>query len=225
MFNNGESPPQANHEFDFFETRVRSLKDVVDVFLVQESNYTTFGGSKELEFLSRLRRGWLKEHQEKIGYVYLSHFTEKGKTNGWYADSYLRTHLSRGGLRLVDDARDDDLFLYLDADELPTREVLLFLKLYDGYTEPIKFGFRWTVFGFYWLKTEDPSILDRMFMRDKQERLLTLYVACTMGMLRKVYGNNAMLLRRNVWSDSLLADRDGTHQYFYNFSIFFLNRF
>ncbi len=43
----------------------------------------------------------------------------------------------------------------LDADELPEPEVLLFLKLYDGYTEPIRFGFKWTVFGFYWLKTEN----------------------------------------------------------------------
>lgn len=43
--------------------------------------------------------------------------------------------------------RDDDLFLLLDADELPTPEVLQFLKLYDGYSEPIRFGFRWTIFG------------------------------------------------------------------------------
>ena len=66
--------------------------------------------------------------QDKIAYVFLGHFTEKGKTNGWYADSYLRTHLSRQGLRLVSGLRDDDIFLYLDADELPTREMLLFLK-------------------------------------------------------------------------------------------------
>ena len=58
--------------------------------------------------------------------------------------------------------RDDDLFLLLDADELPTPEVLLFLKLYDGYTEPIRFGFRWTVFGFFWLKAEDPGLVDNI---------------------------------------------------------------
>ena len=76
--------------------------------------------------------------QDKIAYVFLGHFTEKGRTNGWYADSYLRTHLSRQGLRLVSGLRDDDIFLYLDADELPTREMLLFLKVYDGYSEPIR---------------------------------------------------------------------------------------
>ena len=36
----------VNHEFDFFETRIQSLKDVVDVFIIQESNYTTFGTAK-----------------------------------------------------------------------------------------------------------------------------------------------------------------------------------
>ena len=58
-----------------------------------------------------------------------------------------------------------------------------------------RFGFRWTVFGFYWLKALDPSIMDLFFKREKQERLLELYVACTVGMLRIVYGHNAMLLR------------------------------
>ena len=58
-----------------------------------------------------------------------------------------------------------------------------------------RFGFRWTVFGFYWLKALDPSIMDLFFKKESQERLLELYVACTVGMLRIVYGHNAMLLR------------------------------
>ena len=33
--------------------------------------------------------------------------------------------------------RPDDLFVLLDADEIPDPRVLLFLKLYDGYPEPI----------------------------------------------------------------------------------------
>ena len=58
-----------------------------------------------------------------------------------------------------------------------------------------QFGFRWTVFGFYWLKSLDPSLMDMFLKRERQERLLQLYVACTVGMLRVVYGHNAMLLR------------------------------
>ena len=59
-----------------------------------------------------------------------------------------------------------------------------------------RFGFRWTVFGFYWLKALDPSMMDLFFKKESQERLLELYVACTVGMLRIVYGHNAMLLRQ-----------------------------
>ncbi len=41
----------VNHEFDFFEARVRELEGVVDAYIVQESNFTTFGTAKELLFL------------------------------------------------------------------------------------------------------------------------------------------------------------------------------
>ena len=101
-------------------------------FPFQESNFTTFGTSKPLSFLDRFRSGWLSPAQDKIAYVLLSHFKEEGHDNGWYADAYIRMYLSKRGLPLVEGARDDDLFVLSDADELPTREALLFLKLYDG---------------------------------------------------------------------------------------------
>ena len=53
----------ANHEFDFFDARVQSLADVVDAFIVQESNFTTFGTPKPLDFLQQFRRGWLWKYQ------------------------------------------------------------------------------------------------------------------------------------------------------------------
>eukprot|EP00095_Tigriopus_kingsejongensis_P000459 snap_masked-scaffold217_size252476-processed-gene-1.4 protein:Tk00459 transcript:snap_masked-scaffold217_size252476-processed-gene-1.4-mRNA-1 annotation:"hypothetical protein DAPPUDRAFT_50861" len=205
----------VNHEFDFLEARIRSLADVVDVFVVQESNFTTFGTVKSLAFLERFQRGWLKDHQDKILYTLLPYFHEKAKTNGWYADGFIRMYMSKKALPMIEGSMEDDLFLLLDADELPNPEVLLFLKLYEGYTEPIKLGFRWTVFGFYWLKAQDPSILAQgiMFLEtllsrqpSNRERLLELSVICTLGMLSRVYSNNAMLLRRNVYKDPLLAD-------------------
>merc|ERR1719348_619795 len=54
---------------------------------------------------------------------------------------------------------------------------------------------------------ESVPLIGRFLNHQKKEKLLTLYVACTVGMLQTVYGNNAMLLRRNVWSHSLLKDR------------------
>ena len=35
-------------------------------------------------------------------------------------------------MSLVENVREDDIFLLLDADELPNKESLLFLKLFDG---------------------------------------------------------------------------------------------
>ena len=55
------------------------------------------------------------------------------------------------------------------------------------------------------------TFLLQVLAGDPKERLLQLYTACTVGMLRKVYSTNAMLMRRNVWSDDLLKSR--VHNY------------
>ena len=36
------------------------------------------------------------------------------------------------GMKLLDNVEDDDIFLLLDADELPNPESLMFLKPFDG---------------------------------------------------------------------------------------------
>ena len=82
-----------NHEFDLFETRVHSWNDVTDVFLVQESKFTTHGDTKELKVLKKFHNGWLKDFHGKFLYVYLASFTEKQKISGWSADSYIREHI------------------------------------------------------------------------------------------------------------------------------------
>ena len=57
----------------------------------------------------------------------------------------------------------------------------------------------------------DHPLLFQVLAGEPKERLLQLYTACTVGMLRKVYSTNAMLMRRNVWSDDLLKSR--VHNY------------
>ena len=42
---------------------------VVDVFLVQESNFTNSGEGRPLEMLKKLEGGWLEEHIEKLVYL------------------------------------------------------------------------------------------------------------------------------------------------------------
>ena len=84
-----------NHEFDIFETRVHSLNNVTDVFLVQESKFTTHGDAKELKALKKFQSGWLKDFHDKFLYIFLENFTEKQKVSGWSADRYIREHIGK----------------------------------------------------------------------------------------------------------------------------------
>ena len=78
--------------------------------------------------ISRFKTGWLKEVHNKLLYIYLSVFSQSQKISGWMADGLIRKHLSVEGLSMIRGAKDDDLFLLLDSDELPLPGVM---KKYD----------------------------------------------------------------------------------------------
>ena len=58
-----------NHEFDLFEVRINMHYSTVDIFIVQESNFTNSGESKPLSLKEKLSSGWLSEFQDKILYI------------------------------------------------------------------------------------------------------------------------------------------------------------
>lgn len=93
-------------------------------------------------FLHLLLNGTYDYVRHKILYVFLDHFPEGGRQDGWIADDYLRTFLTRNGMSRVEGGRPDDVFVINDADEIPAREGLLFLKLFDGWTEPFAIHMR-----------------------------------------------------------------------------------
>lgn len=93
-------------------------------------------------FLRLLLNGTYDYIRHKILYVFLDHFPEGGRQDGWIADDYLRTFLTHNGLSRVVGARADDVFVINDADEIPAHEGLLFLKLFDGWTEPFAIHMR-----------------------------------------------------------------------------------
>ena len=96
---------QVNHEFDLFDARLKSLQDTIDVYIVLESNYSSYGEAKPLSFFDKFKKGWLSEFQDKLVYVFLPFFPKAGETNGWYADSFLRLYLGKGGMKLIDNVR------------------------------------------------------------------------------------------------------------------------
>ena len=142
-----------NHEFDLFEARMAMLYDHVDVFVLHEANVTNDGRPKEPLFFQRFQQGWLKQCQDKFVYIYQSSFPEEGYTDGKAADAYMRKHLGQTAFNeRLKNYREDDLWIYTDNDELIHPELLTFLKLYDGYSEPVAFQYRWSIFGFFWTK-------------------------------------------------------------------------
>ncbi|XP_040891230.1 beta-1,4-mannosyl-glycoprotein 4-beta-N-acetylglucosaminyltransferase isoform X1 [Toxotes jaculatrix] len=173
----------VNHEFDLLHVRFHELAQAVDLFLVCESNFTAYGEKRPLSFLRLLLNGTYDYIRHKILYVFLDHFPEGGRQDGWIADDYLRTFLTRNGMSRVVGSRSDDVFVINDADEIPAHEGLLFLKLFDGWTEPFAIHMRKSLYGFFW----------------KQFGSLEVVSGCTVGMLRDVYDGDGIKLRRREY--------------------------
>ncbi|XP_047434022.1 beta-1,4-mannosyl-glycoprotein 4-beta-N-acetylglucosaminyltransferase isoform X2 [Mugil cephalus] len=173
----------VNHEFDLLHVRFNELAQAVDLFLVCESNFTAHGEKRPLGFLRLLLNGTYDYIRHKILYVFLDHFPEGGRQDGWIADDYLRTYLTRNGLSRVVGARSDDVFVINDADEIPAYEGLIFLKLFDGWTEPFGIHMRKSLYGFFW----------------KQFGSLEVVSGCTLGMLNSVYDGDGIKLRRREY--------------------------
>jgi len=137
-------------EFDLVELRFAELADVVDVFLILESNYTAYGTPKPLHLLERLRNGTYPDVAGKVVHVFLDYFPPEAHRDGWVADALHRNHLGSHGLRRLGGLRADDLLVLTDADELPRRQLLSFLRWHHGYSEPVMVNYRFSVFGFFW---------------------------------------------------------------------------
>lgn len=168
-----------NHEFDLLEAKLAELWNVVDVFLLLESNYTAAGTPRALLLRQRLTQGWLAPYQHKLFLVTLDWFPIEAQVDGWLADRLLRDYLGNS-MRLLQGLRPDDIVVVNDADELPQRHTLLFLKLHLGYPEPIGFTLRHTVYGFYWRGEDSVS---------------TVYGAASIGMLATVFQNSLYDIR------------------------------
>ena len=139
-----------NVEFNMLEMRFAELADVVDVFLILESSYTAFGTPKPLHLLAQIRNRTYPNVAGKLLHIFLNYFPSGAHRDGWIADALFRNYLGTNGLRRLGGLKPDDLLVLTDADELPRRQVLSFLKWHDGYSEPVNLVYQWSVYGFFW---------------------------------------------------------------------------
>ncbi|EEC01072.1 beta-1,4-mannosyl-glycoprotein beta-1,4-N-acetylglucosaminyl-transferase, putative [Ixodes scapularis] len=195
-----------NHEIDMLDIRIHVLGDAVDYYVVCESNYTFFGSPKQLYLSSNLSAGFLSEHRHKI-VLLRSGFNYAIDKDHWAPENNLRSLLWKEGRHRFQNLRDDDLLMLNDADEIPSRELMLFLKYHDGYREPIVLYLRWFFYGFFWenyLPSVVPSICTVAYLREVygddsnlNDRPVIVTSVCTVGYLRDVYGDDSNLVRRN----------------------------
>ena len=191
----------VNHEFDLFEARMAMQADVVDVFILHESNYTNSGHQKSRLFFNKFKdENWFSEYFHKFIYIFQDTFPDEGKSNGVIADAFMRRHLGQTAFHhRLRGVKDDDLFIYNDGDELIRPEVITFLKLYEGFTDPIGFKYRWAIFAFFW------TIIESKFGEVRNFET----AAMTVGFFRDFYNFDASLVKggefnkENEFNDNL----------------------
>lgn len=167
-------------EFDLLEARFAELGDLVDVFVILESTYTASGLAKTRYLFNKLLTGYLKLYQDKIFLVTLPHFPAAAKKDGWIADALIRNYISTKALPNIYGLSNDDIIILSDADELPSREAVLYLKVHYGYPQPVGFSLRHNVFSFAWQGEDIRSVV---------------YGACTVAFLNKFLDGNLYNLR------------------------------
>ena len=104
-------------------SRFEILKDVVDYFVVCESNYDHKGIKKNINF--KLKN---KNFENKVRHIIIDQ-NFPNLNDGWETESYQREKIIDG----LYDANDEDFILYSDSDEIPNPNLLRNITLHKKY--------------------------------------------------------------------------------------------
>lgn len=103
------------NELDLLEIRLETLDSVVDFFVIAEAPITYRADPKPLYF--ELNKQRFAKFLPKIRHIIVDDLpTEKGFDQNWQRETLQRAALERG----LADARDDDIIMLSDLDEIPT---------------------------------------------------------------------------------------------------------
>lgn len=121
------------NEFDILKLRLEYLRDIVDYFVISECNYTHSGNPKPYylnqiigEFDEEIRKKIISVHYEPdISDYDFSNKTECNFESGfWRLERGQRNHT----LTALSQFDENDLFMLSDADEIPRKELVQYLK-------------------------------------------------------------------------------------------------
>lgn len=103
------------NELDLLEIRLETLDPVVDFFVIAEAPVTYRADPKPLYF--ELNKQRFAKFLPKIRHIIVDDLpTEKGFDQNWQRETLQRAALERG----LADARDEDIIMLSDLDEIPT---------------------------------------------------------------------------------------------------------
>ncbi|XP_063222318.1 beta-1,4-mannosyl-glycoprotein 4-beta-N-acetylglucosaminyltransferase [Bacillus rossius redtenbacheri] len=153
--------PVIGKETQLAEITLHELFKVVDLYVVCESNYTRLGEQKKLYFKNRLMKHFLKGTEHKILYLSADVYKQQSKIT---SDTYFN-HLERivwsKSISTIKNLHSDDLFVVMNAYEIPNAKAILYLKLYDGWPQPVGFRLRWSAYGFFWQHPKKTVVVPR----------------------------------------------------------------
>ncbi|XP_076338781.1 beta-1,4-mannosyl-glycoprotein 4-beta-N-acetylglucosaminyltransferase-like [Tachypleus tridentatus] len=183
-------------DFDLLEIRINELNNSVDVFLVAEQNCSASRGEASLPLLSKLQQGFLKEFQRKIIYVSISDISlqrfEAMEDDEW--EHTAQADMWRNGIQTLTDFRPDDMFVFSRMSDIPSGDVLLFFKLYDGFSEPIGFHLRSVMYNF---------ALEEPLPSSSNNSNNIMLIACSFAFFSSICDNNINYLQESTWKKSL----------------------
>jgi beta-1,4-mannosyl-glycoprotein beta-1,4-N-acetylglucosaminyltransferase len=124
---------------------------------------------------------YLEPYRSKLHYVFLDHFPDGGRQDGWIADRYIRGSLGRLGIsKLVATLSPTDLILVTDLDEMINRKTIEYLiSPTNKFSEPIGMSFEWSIYGYFW----------------KLPRQTKTINGCTLRMLRYAFDYDTQMIR------------------------------
>lgn len=103
------------NELDLLEIRLETLDSIVDYFVIAEAPITYRSDPKPLYFEQNKQR--FAKFLPKIRHIIVDDLpTEKGFDQNWQRETFQRAALERG----LADARDEDIIMLSDLDEIPT---------------------------------------------------------------------------------------------------------
>lgn len=80
-------------EFEMFEARLKEFEDLVDVYVILESNFTAMGKPKPRYLRQNLEQEYMQNYQHKMLVIHMNQYPKKAHQNGWVIDERFRSFL------------------------------------------------------------------------------------------------------------------------------------